>query len=1820
MAAAVAPAAPPAKKPLHEYPARTVGTTLYTHIGIDSLRRNGLHALDDHILLSAAGNAALFINTTSGIITSFTGPEDGGIGAVCVHPTRRFFVVCEKLPTKPMVYVMEYPSKAVYKKLADGAQRGFSACNFNSDGSMLATVGIEPDFVLTVWNWREQATILRNKAFSADVYSVAFNPFNDGLLVTSGMGHIKFWSMAQTFTGLKLQGAVGKFGRVEISDISAFITLADGKAVSGSENGSLLLWEGNLVKCELARIQPSPDAAVATAESPSASSSNSPSSAGAAPAPATPSNSNAQMARCHEGPVEVMHLIESGRIIMSAGYDGYVRYWSAEQVDAAENTGTDKATAIACLREYYVGDGVKAKCMTASPDGQHWFLLDASGAIRKVPYWGYESIVSPVVSTAPPTASEKMPLMRFNAGGLTAVATSPTDHTCITGGEDGTVRLLNYITKAEHYKVAFAGGAVLGLAFLQQCKNRQQHHGRNFLAVFADGSVRLLQRQRNTFTVLSEFRPHGSTVVAWALDASETQLYTFAHDQTAFYTTIAEDGCKLEPVGYCELSDVPTAADWTASGDRCLVGFKTGNVIALHVPDAAQIDHTVGFKFPAVWEGLGYRQKQKPPEKPKKQHLEGAVDEGLLEEEESSSEEEEDEQDVGPWGVTFIRRLPAPSTGILIGVDAPELCYEFQGTKRYGGNAMGPPPYPSNQPEPEGRVEEPGRNFSFRSTVVTHATISISKKFAVMALTQGKVMVRNLTDLQDVVHAKQLHDGLHGCITGAALSFDDSLILTVALDGMLFAHSLNRKEAPTAVDAANLDHLPIAAVPNPQPISLSIQAQKEHDDLQRQHEAVEGKKQSMLRRIAAVHAQLEGILEENDKAEPGKKCSEDDLVLDHELADQLQALKQRAIESAAQDFVWTSAKKKVLADRLLAQFVGAFEHDAFEVRSFSGSTVTSFRVPKFSARHLERMALIKDLIEGPDGDVQKMSSSPKIASPMSSPRGRSLSPTTGSKAAVASPRDGGLVSLGGSSAPPQALNSQPNNRSFGAESQGLLGSQDRALAASSDAGVDVAVHDDPQIESGAAGAAGSLNASKSVLSGIKSQLEKAEERKRERLRMASQYKDFVTTNPRNLAEDPAELAEIARAERKMGDYVLKSNPEYVIPDHLRPTAERKSRQLILLEHSVHELKMGFNKRLIEMRDVKAQLVASLNKDVERIKAISAQLKLDCHVSPFNLASVEEPEKRFETTREQLEAFEAQRAKLLKRQEALERAKKGFGADLAQAPEDEEEKVTAKPTAAGRRRSLPGGAAGAPLPPANPREKFDAALKERMELLRATELEDEERTLQREALLHERGVLEKRIVKTQRAFDDHLNTLLRAKLHLEAEFTMADMRVILLYREFLLLQDFRKRDNDLAKSLSEKKLQQDDIVVRTRNCAERVSLKVDELSSIQRCLETIKARFYTLMEPVAEALHKPLQRIFLKKIKRLRKNALDGEDDDDDVTSSDEEEEGDDEFADDGEGDVCPNGCDEATYQQVLALRENRLDEEDRAAEVRKAHEQFKKEEKQLLDQATAIDTQLKAVEKEIYQFQNEKQQKLNLLETIVVLKLSQIKCLTPNKRLPARLDTDDIIVFTAAGFQALRRRIADLGVEKSTLKTSLESLMQERGRLLRKKSRRAAELAEWENKAYEVQLLKFGQPVDLEMLETIAVDRETEELKLKLKEEELRWERELARQSERVVQARQEQQQKIAENTALLKDLGSQRSEQHTLEDALRGSTAKIVAKMSGGSKVATAADRAHLKDLVVAQQQEIDALKSEIAMLRRKGGHVYTPVVSKVPAPPQSA
>lgn len=274
------------------------------HVSVST--HNSALSVGGNQLALHTGNFVIFYDYSSQKMVYQAGLDGGGIGAIAVHPLQSYIAVAEQCKSgAPNVYIYQYSPEGLTGPdftLRLGTERSYSAAAFSRDGKLLATVGSSPDFMLTIWNWQEGSVVLRYKAFSQEVYNVKFSPYCDGTLITSGTGHIRMWKMASTFTGLKLKGLLGKFGQVELSDVCAFCELPDGKVLSGTETGQLLLWTGNLIKAVLMRKGTT---------------------------------------TCHDGNIEVLQLHQSGSILVSAGQDGFIRIWDASKVLSKSRCSTD---------------------------------------------------------------------------------------------------------------------------------------------------------------------------------------------------------------------------------------------------------------------------------------------------------------------------------------------------------------------------------------------------------------------------------------------------------------------------------------------------------------------------------------------------------------------------------------------------------------------------------------------------------------------------------------------------------------------------------------------------------------------------------------------------------------------------------------------------------------------------------------------------------------------------------------------------------------------------------------------------------------------------------------------------------------------------------------------------------------------------------------------------------------------------------------------------------------------------------------------------------------------------------------------------------------------------------------------------------------------------------------------------------------------------------------------------------------------------------------------------------------------------------------
>jgi len=505
----------------------------------------------------------------------------------------------------------------------------------------------------------------------------------------------------------------------------------------------------------------------------------------------------------------------------------------------------------------------------------------------------------------------------------------------------------------------------------------------------------------------------------------------------------------------------------------------------------------------------------------------------------------------------------------------------------------------------------------------------------------------------------------------------------------------------------------------------------------------------------------------------------------------------------------------------------------------------------------------------------------------------------------------------------------------------------------------------------------------------------------------------------------------------------------------------------------------------------------------------------------------------------------------------------------------------------------------------------------------SELELYERRAHHEKLKYEKESIMQKIEKTVMTFDEALDELRREKFKLEADLKTTDMRMLVLYQELVLLKEFEKKDNMLAKKLEAKRIEKADIVAKIGECQERLAVKKTEIEGLLERDKAIVSEFNGIVGEQNKQ-YDALLKVFKKKIKRIKKKtraAANGQRGGDNGGSSESEEEEEDdqdldEMSDDGEinpedEDTCPPGCDQHVYDQVCELRERRLDHEDLLSDFQKSIEALRKENEALVKKEKVIDSGLHSVENEIQAFQTEKQRKLNELHVVITLKMHQIQCLVDG-RLPD--DLSQCLVFTNAGLRKLRDRIKELQQEKINLRKQQKELRKQHANLARTKKEKEGKIAELEARAYDVQMLKFGQVIDLEVLERMSVNRTAEELKEKLKRQEAKNVAELDSWDLKVRQATDRLAAATRRNTELLQMVAELSQQEARLENALNSTQNALVAEFAPSTTKDTK-ERQKLMDTVRIQAREIDALRAEIQMLRRKGGHVYMPV-----APPRKS
>ncbi|XP_007516403.1 cilia- and flagella-associated protein 44 [Erinaceus europaeus] len=912
--------------------------TLVHSFGYDCKKRANLQLLDLNTVLYVAGNFLILLNFRTKEQVYLRSNSGRGIGVIAVHPQKTYFTVAEK-GVSPKIIIYEYPSLKPYRILRDGTELAYAYVDFDSSGYLLASVGSNPDYTMTIWNWKEEQPILRSKAFSQEVFKVTFNPEDEQQLTTSGTGHIKFWEMVYTFTGLKLQGSLGRFGKTSSTDIEGYMEFPDGKVLSGSEWGNMLVWEAGLIKVELCR------------------------SSGKT---------------CHQGPINQI-MLDEGEVI-TIGSDGCVRIWDFETIDTADAVDDSGLLEIEPINELQVDKNVKLFSMIKMNEVGYnfWLAQDASGAI-----WKLDLSFSNI--TQDPEC-----LFSFHSGAIEALAVSPLTYLMATTSLDCFVRIYDFASQIALTQMKFKQGGT-ALTWVPQLVS---YTGAQIIVGFEDGVVRVLElydpkgltlfagRKKISDAEIHlkrAFKPHTARVTALAYERDGEILATGSEDKTVFFFEVEKE---YRPIGYINTPGPVCQLTWSTIShpeSTLLIFCENGYVLEAPLPtikeeveDHDKISYEIKdihikyFHFTSVKSKIlrmmeiERRKKEKELKEKAKEERRKQLAAEMGEDEEKEFSEEEEEEEEEPLPKIFV-----PSTPCHI------LCGFYSEPGKFwvslGGYDSGFlyhckfPPYDPNYNITESEDEA----FEFRHLAYTEdnpiqtITFSINQSMMFCGMQNGAIRVYILQDnnfllsgLEDYWHLN-VHDNDYGCIKAISTSFDDRFFVTTGGDGNIFVFSIfsefelkKQVKARVPPPRFGIETEPIPEdIVDPNAYSIeNARRKRENDKLMKEMEEIKAGKRE---KIKTLRNELKKLLALNEELPKHMQFKRTDFDLDSKIRAEINRKTARKIQQVEKELSWEKEKHHVGLMKIKKRFRDSLENDIIIVHAIqSDHKIASYRLVK----------------------------------------------------------------------------------------------------------------------------------------------------------------------------------------------------------------------------------------------------------------------------------------------------------------------------------------------------------------------------------------------------------------------------------------------------------------------------------------------------------------------------------------------------------------------------------------------------------------------------------------------------------------------------------------------------------------------------------------------------------------------------------------------------------------------------------------------------------------------------------------------------------
>ncbi|KYN44488.1 WD repeat-containing protein 52 [Trachymyrmex septentrionalis] len=746
------------------------------------------------------------------------------------------------------------------------------------------------------------------------------SPSLPGYLATSGSGHIKFWKISETFTGLKLKGEIGKFGQTEISDIVGVYIMPDGKIVSGCEWGNILLWEEGSITFEICRKNRQP---------------------------------------CHAKAITQFEYMNGE--LMSVGMDGWIRIWFYETIDHANPGNRERFLEIQPIYEYHISesDGVSAMLMCIrkqkpdSPKSTSWYAQDGNGGIWLIDFHDLTTQLPQKIFTC-------------HAGAIVDMDSATWGPFVATLSKTGQLHIYNYLKKKLILTHQFNDTGSQVVWFPCQIEAT----GSTLACAFGSGVIRIIVVAVSTANTIDNIKgdyirliqvikPHKMAITAMSLNPSCNLLVTGGEDSIVFNfeIVITETFPVITPIGFIKVPSGITCFTWKPQCETTLlIGCSRGDCVEVVLPSTPQ-PYTMAsyelvqcqpkaFKFHSVKSAIQREliRLQREEEKKKKIAKKREEIERLMAENPGLEINEEafffDIEEKEPLPEIYIPKIP--NKVLTAQYISPDIIW-----LSIAGFDAG---YMYEYLSPEKLTEDIGKEPIKSIAIYDADDIEIrsclfykERKYLFLGMEHGEIRIcrwkpENYTDLSDY-WILPMHDNYNGYIPKMIPSHDQKMFFTCGYDGNLFSYEINDDTPFEKIEFEKTKgtlSLPYTSVEDIEEIDYaSLEEMIQQAEYNKIETAAKQSKRQTLEILLKLSEDYNKIIERNNALPKFHQLNHKELELDFRIIADLNKELDAKMSAVRQEFAFKVEKSELALQKLLKYFVQPITHLPFVVCKIS---------------------------------------------------------------------------------------------------------------------------------------------------------------------------------------------------------------------------------------------------------------------------------------------------------------------------------------------------------------------------------------------------------------------------------------------------------------------------------------------------------------------------------------------------------------------------------------------------------------------------------------------------------------------------------------------------------------------------------------------------------------------------------------------------------------------------------------------------------------------------------------------------------------------